>query len=178
MIDRHFSPSELQRVFAELQAILQPRQLAPSIPLAALSVEGQPLAIPSRVYCDPGLLWSVVAHGDGLARSLALCLGTRHWDGHVREACVRRLLPSRDRWTAAFVVCLLGEYVIEIIDFIDEVFDQLDVDALAAFAQANPAFMATTRRRATSYWNERYRHRFPDRRTYPGLALLDRIERS
>ena len=65
----------------------------------------------------------------------------------------------------------------ETIDVIAEAFDQLDADALADFARANPAFMATTRRRATSYWNEHHRHRFPDKRAYPGLTLLDRIER-
>lgn len=65
----------------------------------------------------------------------------------------------------------------ETIDVIAEAFDQLDADALADFARANPAFMATTRRRATSYWNEHHRHRFPDKRAYPGLTLLGRIER-
>ena len=176
MMDRPVALSDVQRTFAGLLATLQPAELAPALPLAVLIVDGQPLAMPYRVYCDPALLRSVVARSDGPARSLALGLGTRHWDGHVREECARLLLPSRDPWTPAFVVCLLGEYVIEIIGAIAEAFDQLDADAFAEFARANPAFMATARRRATSYWNEHHRHRFPDKRAYPGLTLLDRIE--
>jgi hypothetical protein len=177
MIDQSRVPSAFPALLAELHASLKPGQLAVEIPLAVLRVEGQEMTVPYRVYYDPAKLWSVVDRSSGLERSLALCLGSRHWDGHVREACVRRLLPSRDRWVVPFVVCLLGEYVIEIIDLIADAFDGLDPDALADFASENRAFLATTISRATSYWNERFRQRFPDRQAYPALAMLAKIDR-
>ncbi len=177
MIDQPPVLSTFAALLAGMHASLSPGQLAPAIPLAVLRFDDQDLAVPYRVYYDAAKLWSLVDRCGEPERSLALCLGSRHWDGHVREACVRRLLPTRERSVIPFVVCLLGEYVIEIIDLVAEAFDALDVDALADFARANPAFMATTRSRATSYWNERFRRRFPDRLTYPALSMLAEIDR-
>ena len=45
-----------------------------------------------------------------------------------------------------------------------------------AFARENPAFMATTRRRATSYWDCYYRMGFPTLQTYPAVFALNEIE--
>ncbi|MGM9479956.1 hypothetical protein ACS5PN_02040 [Roseateles sp. NT4] len=50
--------------------------------------------------------------------------------------------------------------------------------SLAEFAAENPAFMATTRRRATSYWDCYHRGRFPTLPSYPGIAALDAIEQA
>ena len=49
MIDRPVSPPDFQRTFEEVHATLRPGELAPGVPLAVLSVENQPLAIPNRV---------------------------------------------------------------------------------------------------------------------------------
>ncbi len=177
MIDQSPVPATFPALLAGMHASLGPGQLAPTIPLAVLRFDDQDLTVPYRVYYDPGRLWALVDRSDQFQRSVALSLGSRHWDGHVREECVRRLLPSGERWAVPFVVCLLGEYVIEIVDLIAGAFDGLDATALADFARANPAFMATTRNRATSYWNERFRQRFPNRQRYPALAMLTEIER-
>jgi len=52
----------------------------------------------------------------------------------------------------------------------------LEMRRFRAFARENPAFMATTRRRATSYWDCYYRMGFPTLQTYPAVLALNEIE--
>lgn len=83
-------------------------------------------------------------------------------------------------WAAPFIVQLIGEYVIEIVEVIASAvstLSELDAARYSQFALENPAFMATTRRRATSYWNCYHRSRFPKLCAYPAIAALDAIER-
>lgn len=47
----------------------------------------------------------------------------------------------------------------------------------AAFAQENPRFTATTRQRATSYWDCYHRSRYPRLQGYPAFAALEAIDR-
>ncbi len=49
---------------------------------------------------------------------LALSLGTRHSDGRIREECLRQIVAVDRPWVAPFVVQLLGEYVIKIVEVI------------------------------------------------------------
>ncbi len=177
MIDRSPALRAAPAQLAELHAALGGKPFDGDNLLAVLRVDGAYLRVPCRVYYHADVLWHRIARSDEALGTLALCLGTRHHDGHVREASLRRLLPSRHRWVPAFAISLLGEYVIEVVDVVAQAFDTLDVGALRDFVHENPAFMATTRRRATSYWNEYHRRRFPDRRGYPALATLDAIER-
>jgi hypothetical protein len=86
-------------------------------------------------------------------------------------------------WSAPYLVALIGEYVVEILEEIDAA---LTVDAekvLAAFLLANPTYWETTKRRVTSYWDvyyrlspeaERRRRRTPD--DYIGFKLVDRLD--
>jgi hypothetical protein len=50
----------------------------------------------------------------GPTQQLALCLGSRHANGHVRETCLRQLLAHDCDWVLPFVVRAAGEYVLEI----------------------------------------------------------------
>lgn len=73
---------------------------------------------------------------------------------------------------------LIGEYVIEIVEVIASAISVVNARRFAEFALENPGFMATTRRRATSYWGCYHRGRFPNLRTYPAIAVLDPIEQA
>lgn len=139
-------------------------------------VQGELLSAPGRIYCKPGDLRAAVAQSSGDTRLLALSLGTRHSDGHVREECLRQIVAVDRPWLAPFVVQLLGEYVIEIVEVIAATLHEHGPERLAGFARENPQFMATTRRRATSYWHCYHRDRFPALQAYPAIAALDAIE--
>lgn len=141
-----------------------------------VSIEGERLSIPVRVYHDPNDLRSTIARSRGDTRLLALGLGTRHCDGYIREECLRQIVAVDRPWLAPFIVQLLGEYVVEIVEVIAAAIDEASPTRFSGFVHENPGFMATTRRRATSYWACYHRSRFPALRTYPALTALDAIE--
>lgn len=141
-----------------------------------VSVQGELLSAPGRIYCKPGDLHAAIAQSSGEVLLLAFSLGTRHSDGRIREECLRQIVAVDQPWLAPFVVQLLGEYVIEIVEVIAADIHERGPERLAAFAQENPQFMATTRRRATSYWHCYHRGRFPALQAYPATVALDAIE--
>jgi hypothetical protein len=71
-----------------------------------LTVGGEPVHIPSRIYHDP------MAPSDVLTalflkpvqRTILACLYTRHHDGRVRQNWLRTIAASTEPWVAPFVV--------------------------------------------------------------------------
>lgn len=180
MIYEPVFPGALQPAASALGRALLLEELAPSVRGFKVLVQGEAFSAPYRVYCRPTVLQAVIARSAGETRQLAVCLGTRHCDGYLREECLRELLAMDCPWAAPFIVQLLGEYVIEIVELVAwavATLSVVDVARYSQFALENPAFMATTRRRATSYWNCYHRGRFPKLCAYPAIAALDAIER-
>lgn len=140
---------------------------------------GDTLTIPSRLYVDRGLLWDDAGR-DATGRGIAWCLGTRHHDGHVREGCLVRLLAAPQAWMAPFIVHLVGEYVIEIVQRIEAALPGFAPEmqaALAAFVRDNLRYLDTIERRTISY---RFRGGPPPLTDYPGkrvTALLRALGR-
>ena len=164
-------PAALAGTLAQLLPVLTTGQLhAPSVPFD-VHQDGRLLRIPVRTYYHrEQLLACTRLAGD--AGVLALCLGTRHHDGHLREACLRQLLLQERAWTAPFVVHLCGEYVLEIVEAIEVALPAWNAEALARYLRENPAYVATLERRAVSYWNCYYRRRFPEWEDYPGSRAM------
>lgn len=141
------------------------------------SVDGERVAIPARMYfAEPGP--SAVAALSEVERTILGCVYTRHHDGWVRQRALQAVVDSAEAWVVPFVVQLIGEYVIEILDdiwtaLIDVVVtDPSRQDRYRRFVEENPAAMALTSARVMSYWNCYYRHRFPDRTNYVGHRLI------
>jgi hypothetical protein len=170
-------PARLQPMATALLQSLAQDELSPPMPGFTVNVSGETLSAPSRTFHTAAHLRSIAARTEDDMRVLASCFGSTNWDGHVREESVRLLLSRTDRpWVVPFIVRLVGEYVVEIIEAIHTALPCVDAARFGEFARENPAFMATTRRRATSYWNCYFRHRFPHRSAYPGLLVLDAID--
>jgi hypothetical protein len=179
MTYRPIFPAALQPSASALLRALVLEELAPAMPGFTVLVRGEQLSAPYRVYYAPANLRSMISRSSGDTRLLALCFGSRHWDGHVREECLRQLLVPTDRpWVVPFVVQLIGEYVIEIVEAIAATISSETAARFCEFARENPGFMATTRRRATSYWACYYRQRFPALRSYPAYVALEAIEQA
>lgn len=138
-------------------------------------LNGETVAIPERVYFPIDQIDSATEYVEDEMRQLALCIGTRHHAGLFREDCVRRLEAIDQPWIIPFLVKLLGEYVVEIVEAVTELLPSADPAQLAAFVAENPAFMATTRSRAVSYWNCYYRQQYPKLSDYPGVKALDAL---
>ena len=140
-------------------------------PPFAVRQDGEALLIPARTYYDrEPLLACMRLPGD--AGVIALCLGTRHHDGHLREACARQLLQQERAWTVPFVVHLCGEYVLEIVEVIGAALPAWNADALARYLRENSAYLDTLERRNVSYWNCYYRGQYPVWDSYPGRRTM------
>jgi hypothetical protein len=171
-------PAALQPLASTILPALRGNEVAPASPDGfSVIVGGEQLAAPYRVYYAAPDLRAVIDGSREDSRTLALCLGTRHWDGYVREECLRSLIADRRPWAAPFIVQLLGEYVVEIAQAILAVLQQGYVAGLAEFVTDNPSFMATTRRRVVSYWHCYYRPYFPTLQDYPAHVALELVEK-
>lgn len=141
----------------------------------SVSVDGQSVVIPYRLYNDE----PTAEAGLSVTQQLVLdCLYTRHHDGRVRHRRLEHIMGSTQPWVIPFVVQLAGEYVLEIIATIQHELTELDRPgtsqhaAYGQFLARNSAFLAITGQRVASYWNCYFRSSYPERRSYPGHALL------
>ena len=134
-------------------------------------VEGQEIALPRRLHFT-GL-------GRGKVERLSLapaCLASRSTDGRLRQAAVRSLFAADEAWAGPYVLSLLGEYVIEIVEDIGAALPLLNRAVYADLVRRNPVALRTIRARATSYWNVYYRTEYLVKRHYPALRILDELE--
>jgi hypothetical protein len=139
----------------------------------SVSVGPEVLTIPYRIYHDPSLIRS-----KGLTRTqgeLLACLLTRHHDGFVREQQLRSVLASKSAWVPPFVIQLVGENVIEIINEIRDNLDQLSPGAYGSFLRQNADFYQLIQERVLSYWN--CYHRDQQRADYAGFQVLEAFDR-
>ncbi|WP_143450261.1 hypothetical protein [Janthinobacterium sp. BJB446] len=161
-------PAALAGTVARLLPVLGSSRTHPPF---AVCQDGEALLIPTRTYYESQrLLACTQLPGD--AGVIALCLGTRHHDGHLREACLKQLLLQERAWTVPFVVHLCGEYVLEIVEAIGALLPAWNAQALARYLRENPAYVDTLQRRAVSYWNCYYRRRYPVWKDYPGRRAM------
>ena len=127
------------------------------------------LSIPSRIYYDPPVLEAMRL--TRLESEILDCLLTRHHDGYVRQKHLARIIRSQNAWVPCFVVPLVGEYVVEILQVVQESLTDLETSIYADFVRANPKFLDLTERRVVSYWDCYYRS--IKKEEYPGFLILD-----
>lgn len=168
---RAFPEAMAGRVRNLVETLIEGQSHPPLGRLGDVRVREAQLQIPYRVYYDSQQL-SKVIDSAGEATLIALCLGTRHHDGFLREKCLRRLLEVDAHWVAPFVVQLLGEYVIEIVRPILERFLQGVEEKYSVFYRQNVAYCQSLERRAISYWSVYYRSRFDRYEDYPAVRAL------
>lgn len=164
-------PAAVAPVAREVAGWLAHGEITPPRYAFAVSVDGETVSIPKRVYYQPSRLMTAT-HAQGLAGLVALCLGSRHHDGFVREACLRRLLDKPQPWVVPFVVQLVGEYVVEIVQAVEEALPRLDPLVYGHFFQENPRFLDTTGRRVTSYYYAYREAGYPRRGDEPGSRVM------
>jgi len=161
-------PSYMTAESAALADLLTSEGAAFSTHSFSVLVGGETVTIPERLYVEREALEGF----DDLGR----CLLTRHHNGFVRQRALQQVLSLDEPWTAPFIVRLVGEYVIEIIEQIDEAFALTFDKHMVTFVAANPDFIRLTRARVTSYWNCYFRN--TPHRDHVGFRAIDRIEAS
>jgi hypothetical protein len=133
-----------------------------------VQVNGEMIEIPNRVYHNPALI--DVSKLDSLQRHLVECILMRHRDGYVRQKYLDKIIGSNHPWVPAYVIQLLGEYVVEIQQLIEARLKDLEPSVYRTFSLANPEFLALTEQRVISYWDCFYRTRKRD--DYVGFHVL------
>ena len=168
----HAFPADLTECVKNSVQLIAPGEIhAPMETNISVRIDEKLLHIPYRVYYEKQrILKSIDSPGEiGL---VALCLGTRHYDGFIREKCLRRLLAFDENWTTPFVVQLLGEYVIEIIQPIHERFIEGIEKKYIDFFRQNVKYCLRLEQRAISYWDSYYRSRFHHYKEYTAVKAL------
>ena len=182
-------PSPLHAKLAGVVAVLGPSELDRNTSLGDFTVTvGQHvLRIPERVYTgepsEEGL-----ASLDHLQKTALACWLSRHHDGRIRQRCLEVVIAAEQDWVVPYVVRLVGEYVVEILEVIDSrLREQLERSGVLrqhymAFVRANPGFIELTRQRVLSYWDCYYRSRWPkslrlrpNYTDYPGFRVMELI---
>lgn len=165
-------PSRLRSAVRDAVASVTVGEWHPPSHEFKVNVEGEALRIPYRVYYDPDLLRRQLRDLQAAARFILLCLGTRHYDGYLRQECLRELVKNEAPWLRPYVLQLAGEYVVEIAEDVANAIGEHSPATLRAFASDNSAYLATLGRRMTSYWSCYHRHAYPERHSYPGAKVL------
>ena len=115
----------------------------------AVWVDGEELLVPYRIYHaepDPDAITKLAPRAQLVLR----CLYTRHHDGHTRQRSLEQVVIAPDPWVAPYVVQLIGEYVVEIIEVVAAALPELTVPGslqsalYGRFAADNPAFIDLT----------------------------------
>ena len=145
-----------------------------------LQVDGQSVCIPWRWNYS---FFDFPLSKDDAAWRICRALQTRCPDGFERQRAARDLLANFQSWASPFIVMLIGEYIVEILEDIDAALTAQSEQMIAAFIDENTAFWETTKRRVTSYWNAYYRGRGSEcrdtyvRTDYVGFKLVDRLDK-
>ncbi|WP_045695567.1 hypothetical protein [Streptomyces rubellomurinus] len=191
------NPPTAPEAFAELVAAF-PAHLAEDVRAVAarlpsptyasmepFSVEvcGERVAIPYRIHLPepPGAPEQSLT---GTQRAILHCLYTRNSDGRVRQRHLEQVLGSTEPWVVPFVLQLVGEYVLEILEAVRAGLPGLTDPASAHrrlygdFIARNPRFFGRTERRVVSYWACYYRRRYPEFAAYPGSLLVKSLRRA
>jgi hypothetical protein len=138
------------------------------------------LSIPYRIYNDEPAD-EFLAELTATQRLVVHVFYSRHHDGRVRERHLDQVIGSSEPWIVPYVVQLLGEYVLEIVESVARGLRELSVPgskqraAYGLFAAQNRPFIDLTAARVASYWNAYYRSRYAKLGDYPGQAVLDEI---
>lgn len=171
-------PQALSDIAVALLRRLEKSQALESCPGFTAKIDGALLHAPYRVYYDERELQQCLQDSSGPTHQLALCLGSRHANGHVRETCLRQLLAHDCDWVLPFVVRAAGEYVLEISEHLTAQTHRLSPHSYGRFAAENPDFLTACKQQAASYWDCYHRQRYPLLHQHPGIRFLRWVDQA
>lgn len=141
-----------------------------------INLNGEQLTIPYRLYFDEPDIDSENILTDR-QKSILNCIFLRHHNGYLREKRLKKLVHKDEKWVIPFTIQLLGEYVYEILEVLDEHINEKTINDYRSFTEENSKYWQQTESRMISYWNEYYRRKFPKLKEYLGTALVKRIKK-
>lgn len=142
-----------------------------------INLNGEQLTIPYRLYFDEPDIDSEIILSDK-QKTILNCIFLRHHNGYLREKRLEKLVHKDENWVIPFTIQLLGEYVYEILEVLDNQINEKTIIAYHQFTEENPKYWQQTESRMISYWNEYYRWKFPKLKEYLGTVLVKRIKKT
>ncbi len=119
-----------------------------------------------------------------LQKSILNCIYLRHHNGFIRQRRLEKLIGKTDYFITPFTFQLLGEYVIEILEVLQDHI-KANLDNYIKFIGENQKYWTQTECRMISYWNEYYSRpmypaylppKYATRKEYIGQQIIDRIK--
>lgn len=153
-----------------LHNLIHPKELT-------IKLNGEKLTIPCRLYFDE----PDIAFENKLTERQKVvmnCIFLSHHNGYLRERRLKKLVDSNENWIVPFTIQLLGEYVYEILEVLDEHINDKTLNNYKLFTDENPKYWQKTESRMISYWNEYHRKKFPKLTVYLGTELVSKIKRT
>lgn len=139
-----------------------------------VNLDGELLTVPYRVYFNEPEFEKEMRLNDR-QKTILHCIFLRHHNGFVRQRRLEKI-ENNEYWITPFTFQLLGEYVIEILEFLDQELGDNKLENYKKFAIENPKYYQQTESRMVSYWNEYYRTKFPKLKNYVGRIIFDQIK--
>lgn len=139
-----------------------------------VNLDGEVLKIPYRVYFNEPKIEKEQTLTNR-QKSILNCIFLRHHNGYLRQSRLEKI-ENNEYWITPFTFQLLGEYVIEIIEVLDNQIDDNKLENYKRFANDNPKYYQQTESRMISYWNEYYRRKFPNLKLYIGRIIFDQLQ--
>ena len=142
-----------------------------------IKLNAEKLTIPYRLYFDEP---DIDSENKLTERQKVIlnCIYLRHHNGYLRERRLRELIDKNEKWTIPFTIQLLGEYVFEILEVLNNQINEKTIGNYHSFIEENPKYWEQTESRMISYWNEYYRRKFPKLKEYLGTVLVKRIKKT
>jgi hypothetical protein len=140
-----------------------------SCDIGQINIYGESIFIPYRIYTK-----ETECELNGLEKAcqtIISCWYSRHYDGHIRQKYLQNILQNQEAWVSPYILQLVGEYVIEIIESIQINTSSIPKEGFAEFLENNGEFSEVLRQRVISYWNCFYRRLFPKFLNYPGFIV-------
>lgn len=162
-------PSRLHSTATRVIAELPPARYAP-VGGFNVMIDNETIVIPSRIYNSI----PTDSHSDE-QKLVTTCIYSRHYDGFIREQQLNDLLQMDDECVPPYVLQLLGEYILEIIQVMNANRSVMARTHYTKFMNNNPTFVERTKSRIISYWNCYYRNEYPRIKEYPGYLVAESL---
>jgi len=175
-------PKTLQSDVAVVADILN--NLNPHSSIHTVQLNDEFLRIPCRVYFDEPSLF-MINKLTYTQKNILNCIYLRHNNGYLRQRQLEELAGVNEDWITPYILQLLGEYVLEILQVLNNIITEENIHYYKQFINDNPKYWQQTMSRVISYWQCYYRGTniaysdqkgFPILKDYPGQQIVDRLE--
>lgn len=140
-------------------------------------IENELLSIPSRVYFNEPEQQLEAKLSDN-QKTILNCIYLTHHNGYLRQRRLEKLSNNNDYWIMPFKFQLLNEYVIEILEVLNDQIEDESIDNYLRFINENQKYWQKVQGRIASYWNEYYRRNSPRIKNYVGRRIENKIKKA